>query len=711
MQTREPATRRRPSSSTSFKGGRALVGALILTACGAVVSTPALADGRGFTAHDLVTMARLSDPQPSPDGRSVVYVLRETDLEADRGRTDLWHVPADGSAAPRRLTSHPSGDSHPRWAPDGSAVFFLSSRSGSSQVGRLPMGAGEAQQVTRLPLDVGGFAVSPKGDRLAVSLEVFPDCDDLACTVDRLAAKDGEKHSGMVYDRLFVRHWDTWKDGRRSHLFALPLNRAGVGGEPVDVTAGLDADVPSKPFGGFEEITFTPDGEGLVFTARVAGAEEPWSTNFDLYHAPADGSKPPRRLTDNPAWDTQPTFSPDGGTLAYLAMERPGFEADRYRVVLRSWPDGEDRVLTQGWDRSSGGVQFSADGKTLFTTAGDRGQVRLFAIDVASGKVRELWGEGHVRSPGQVAGDRLVFGLDTLVAPVDLFTLPIAGGETPKRLTEVNAERLEGIAMGGYEQFTFPGWNNETVYGFMVEPANFDSAKRYPVAFLIHGGPQGSFDNDFHYRWNPQVYAGAGYAVVMIDFHGSTGYGQAFTDSITGDWGGKPLEDLQKGWAHAQERYSFLDGDRSCALGASYGGYMINWIAGRWGDTFDCLVNHDGLFNLESMYYSTEELWFPEWEMGGKPWQKPESFNRHNPMRFVQNWKTPMLVIHGALDYRVVDTEGLATFTALQRQGVPSKLLYFPDENHWVLKPANSVQWHDEVLAWLSRWTREPAED
>ncbi|MCG8461819.1 MAG: S9 family peptidase, partial [Holophagales bacterium] len=636
--------------------------------------------------------------------------------------------------------THGSADVSPRWSPDGRHIYFLSSRSGSMQVWRLPLAGGEAQAVTALPLDLGGFTLSPDGKSLAVSMEVFPECPEtsesgsaggregaagssppsiLECTTAELERRAASGETGRVYDRLFVRHWDTWKDGRRSQLFTTSV--PGVGEEPastaVHVSAegdgALDADIPSKPFGGFEEIVWTPDSKGLIFTARVAGAAEPWSTNFDLYHASADGTLPPKRLTENPAWDTQPGFSPDGRTLAYLAMARPGFESDRRVLVLRTFtagaygPElGEPRLLTQEWDRSVGGFFFAADGRTVYATAGDVGKVGLFAIDVETAEVSTVFRNGHVRSPARV-GDRFVFGLDTLVHPVDLFTLPVEpAGAEPRAITRVNRERLAEIEMGAYEQFSFAGWNGETVYGYLVKPAGFRDGERYPVAFLIHGGPQGTFDDDFHYRWNSQVYTGAGYAVVMIDFHGSTGYGQAFTDSITGDWGGKPLEDLQKGWASVLERYPFLDGERACALGASYGGYMINWIAGAWPDAFDCLVNHDGLFDMKGMYFSTEELWFPEWEMGGTPWENPAGYERHDPMSGVDRWQTPMLVIHGALDYRVVDTQGLATFTALQRRGIPSRLLYFPDENHWVLKPQNSKLWHQTVRDWLDRWTR-----
>jgi dipeptidyl aminopeptidase/acylaminoacyl peptidase len=397
-------------------------------------------------------------------------------------------------------------------------------------------------------------------------------------------------------------------------------------------------------------------------------------------------------------------FSPDGTTLAYLAMERAGFESDRLRIVLMDWPDGKPRRLTESWDRSPRSIAWSADGETIWANAAHLGQTALFAVDAGNGEVRTLVERGTVRSMAP-AGERILVSRDDLRSPVELYTVA-ADGSDERPVTKINDARVAAARMGQPEQFTFPGWNDESVHAYVVKPVDFDPDRRYPVAFLIHGGPQGSFGNDFHYRWNPQAYAGAGYAVVMVDFHGSTGYGQSFVDSIRDDWGGKPLVDLQKGLAAALERYPFMDGDRVCALGASYGGYMINWIAGNWPDRFRCLVNHDGNLDERMAYYDTEELWFPEWERGGPPWEVPEAYARNNPVEHVAEWKTPMLVIHGALDYRVVDTQGISTFTALQRRGIPSRLLYFPDENHWVLKPHNSVQWHETVIEWIDDWTK-----
>lgn len=680
--------------------------ALALTAAFPIADVPARADEapHPFTVHDLVAMERISDPQMSPDGRTILFNLRTTDLEANRGRTDLWTVSIDGGA-PRRLTTHEASDSNGRWSQDGKAIYFLSTRSGSSQVWRLSLDGGEPVQITDLPLDVSALEISPADRLLGFSLEVFPDCDTIACTRERLDEVAARPASGRLYESLPVRHWDSWRDGRRNHLFVMPA----AGGEAVDLMKGMDADCPSRPFGGPEDYAFTPDGKSIVFAAKDAGREEAWSTNFDLFLVPVDGSAPPRNVVSRPAWDTHPSYSPDGRTLAYLSMERAGFEADRYRIVLRDRETGGERVLTESWDRSPNEIVWSRDGRTIYSTAQDLGQVALFAIDVASGKPRRIVSKGSNHSPMVGRGGRVVYGKDTLSSPQELYSIaPDGSGET--RITRINDARVAATRMGRAEQFTFAGANGDTVHAYVVEPAELDPKAKYPIAFLIHGGPQGSMANQFHYRWNPQTYSGAGYGAVVIDFHGSTGYGQAFTDAIRGDWGGKPLEDLQKGLEAALAKYPWLDGERVCALGASYGGYMINWIAGNWADRFDCLVSHDGNLDERFAYFATEELWFPEWEHGGPPWENPEGYEKHNPLLHVDKWQTPMLVVHGAKDFRVVETEGLATFTALQRRGIPSQLLYFPDENHWVLKPANSILWHDTVLAWLDRWLKAPAE-
>jgi dipeptidyl aminopeptidase/acylaminoacyl peptidase len=693
---------------------------LLLTVCafGPAGAVPRVSEGadeaKPFTVQDLVRLERISDPAASPDGKRLSYTLRTTDIDANKGRTGVWLLDSlKHNPTAMRLTDIAANANSSAWSADGAFVYFLSNRSGSNQVwrvdarhldtrhGALPP---EAQQITNLPLDVGSFRLSPKGDRLLVSMDVFIDCSDLACTKQRLDAVAHSAAHGVLYDKLFVRHWDTWNDGRRSQLFSIALDATGLAnGTPLNLSAGLDGDVPSKPFGGREDYAFSPDGRQVAFAIRVMPVGEPWSTNFDIYLVPAAGGTPKNLTADNPAWDGQPAFSPDGSQLAYVAMDRPGFEADRFHLVLLDLESGTKKPLTQKWDRSISSFAWAADGKSLFATTDHLGQHPLWSIDAATGRTAAITGDGEVEG-FDVGTKQIYFAHSTLGAPADLYAVGFAGGKA-SQLTHVNQEALAHLKLSPYEQFNFPGWHDENVFGYVMKPVGFKADGKYPVAFVVHGGPQGSMGNIWHWRWNAQTLAGAGYAVVMIDFHGSTGYGQAFTDSISTDWGGKPLEDLQLGLAAALKEYPWLDSDRMCALGGSYGGYMMNWIAGQWPDRFKCIVSHDGIFDTRSMYYSTEELWFAEWEHGGPEYMNPAGYAKYNPVDYVSKWKTPTLVIHSQQDFRVPDTQGISVFTALQRQGIPSELLYFPDENHWVLKPANSIQWYDTTIAWMNRWT------
>lgn len=394
-------------------------------------------------------------------------------------------------------------------------------------------------------------------------------------------------------------------------------------------------------------------------------------------------------------------FSTDGKTLYYRAMKRPGFEADRFGLMAMDVASGKTREIAPTWDRSAGEIVLSEDGSSLYTSADDLGEHPLFKIAIASGEATRLVGEGSVHAP-TLAGNTLAFTRSSLKSGDQVFVSDTQG-QGLRAISQSAAELLPDVQFGDYEQFQFKGWNNDTVHGYVVKPYNYQEGKTYPVAFLIHGGPQGSFGNAWSNRWNPQTYAGQGYAVVMIDFHGSTGYGQEFTDAISQHWGDRPLEDLQKGWAAAQKQYGFLNGDKACALGASYGGYMVYWMAGNWTQPWKCLVDHDGVFDNRTMGYATEELWFSEWENGGTPWQNPAGYEKFNPVLHVDKWKVPMLVIHGQQDFRIPLEQGLAAFTALQRKGIDSKFLYFPDENHWVLKPDNSILWHDTVNGWLKQ--------
>ena len=684
-----------------------ILAAPLLAALAAAAPVHSLSAGEThpFSVQDLLAMERISDPRVSPDGTLVAFVERRTDLAANKGRTDLWLLDLK-SRETRRLTFHEAADTSPRWSADGKAIYFLSTRSGPSQVWRLPLAGGAAEPVTKEPLDVESLEVAPGGRWLLLSMAVLPGRSP-AETKSAAEEKEKTKATGMLFDRLFVRHWDTWNDGTRNHLFAFPL----PGGPAKDLMPKMDADAPPKPFGGLEETSISPDGTTVVFSAKDVGREEAWSTNFDLFLVSSTGVTSPAKLTTNPASDAQPRFSPDGKSLAYLAMARPGYEADRWRIVLRDLASAKERTIDlrtgegKNDDRSPSDLLWSGDGRTLYATAEHLGQKAVFAVDAASGNARIVVGEGTAGDLALLPGGRLLFGMHSLLGPTELYAVSAAGGK-PEKLTGVNDARVAAIRFGTPERFSFTGAHGDTVHGYLVKPVDFDAAKKYPVAFLIHGGPQGSFGNDFHYRWNPQFYAGAGYAAVMVDFHGSTGYGQAFTDAINGDWGGAPYEDLMKGLDAALAKYPFLDGSRVGALGASYGGYMVNWIQGKT-DRFKCLVAHDGNLDERMAYYDTEELWFPEWEHGGVPWDPKSSYGKHNPESLVASWKTPELVVHGSKDYRVVETQGLSVFTALQRKGIPSRLLVFPDENHWVLKPQNSLLWHETVLGWLDRWLKK----
>ena len=693
-----------------------LLSGLLLAAIATIAAAgPAATAPHPFNVHDLLAMDRLSDAQLSPDSAQVAFTVRVTDVEANKGRTDVWVAAVDGSRT-RRLTTSDANDWNARWSADG-RLYFLSTRGGTPQVWRLDPAGGEAEQVTKLDVPVGSFDYVPQCKALLLVLEVYPGLG-LAGTVERDAAEAKKLATGRTYDTLLFRHWDTWEDGKRNHLFLLP---EAPGAQPVDLMPALDADVPTMPFGGLEEVAVAPDGRTVVFTAKlVPGSEAAWSTDYDLYAAPTDGSGTLRCLTEaNPAWDTEPVFTPDGRALWYLAMDRAGYEADRYHWEVMDWASGKTSrfdvtypttELDRPLDLSPHGLKFSADGKAAYFTAGCLGQSPVFRLDPRTRQVTRLVAAGNVTDV-LVARKGLVIGLQHLKSPTELYTLG-ADGRGLKRITDFNGAKLAATRLGEPEQFTFKGWNGETVFAYLVKPYDWTpeaaaAGRKWPVAFLVHGGPQGSFGNDFHYRWNPQTYVGAGFATVAVDFHGSTGYGQAFTDAINHHWGDRPLEDLEKGLDAALAKYTWLDGGRVVAAGASYGGYMINWMAGQpFADRFKAFVCHDGNLDEKMAFYDTEELWFPEWEHGGTPWQEGSDYDAFNPAKFVKNWHVPTLVVHGGLDYRVVDTQGLSTFTALQRRGVPSRLLYFPDENHWVLKPQNSIQWHDEVMDWLTRWTK-----
>lgn len=678
-----------------------------------------------MSAEDLVTLPRLGAPAVNAAGTLAVYSVTITDPGTlKRTPTHYLLDLARPSAAPVPLDFGIRA-SDLAFGADG-AIYFLSSEhtdkavaDAQSRVWRARIGkdgiTGTPEMVTPMTeADIAGFKLAPSGTRIAVWGEVPRTCATFGCTDAKPKHLPGPG-TGRLYDGKdgFVRHWDRWATpGLHNRIFVFPLKDGVATGEGVpadgrDPASGITADTPTMPFGGGEELAFTPDGSALYFTARLANAQEPTSTNLDIYASRLDGAGPALVTPGNAATDTAPVISPDGRLLAWLAMDRATYEADRQSVRLMDLATGSIRNLTQAVDLSFATIAFAADGKSLIATAQKVLDTPAFRIDIATGKVTELnlmaGNEAHIANLVPLPGGGALFTRDSLGGPAELFLSDGMGQARP--LTDIATTRMGQMASIVTRRFSFTGAKGDTVWGQITRLA--DQTGPIPALLYIHGGPQGSFNDSWSGRWNPRVTASQGYAVISVDFHGSTGYGQAFTDAINKDWGGAPLEDLQKGLEAALASDPQIDGTRACAMGASYGGYMVNWIAGQWPDRFRCLVNHNGLFDNRAFAYSTEERWFPRWDFGGSYEEARETHEKWNPVNHVAKWKTPMLVVLGEKDFRVPYTQGLGAFTALQERGIPAQLLVFPDENHWVLNAKNAVQWHNTVFAWLDRWLKQ----
>ncbi len=719
---------------------------------------PALAQAKHpFTFEDMMKLTRVGDPQVSPDGKWVLFSVVDVDLEANTKAPHIWIVPTAGGQE-RQIIADQEAD-RPRWAPDGKRFAFISAKEKGSQVwvADFDSQAGtvsSSREITFLKMEASGELWSPDGKSILFISDVYPECDggpsarEYNCNLGKLDQAEKSKVKAQVFDHLLYRHWNSYKEGKRSHIIVIAAPPSP--GEPDrrnpdlfrDLTPG-DYDAPVFSVGGQDDYAFSPDGQEICYTSNH-DKNPAASTNNDLWIVPvsggAGGSVQAKNITaDNPASDSSPLYSPDGRYIAYRAQQRPGYESDRFRLMLYDRKTGEKRNLTEDFDHWVGTFTWAPDSKAIYFAAEHMSHSIIYAVStLPSAGVDKTLREAPTRAivggfndDLAVApdGKTLVFSRMSISAPTEIYAGDASGSGCPARtgdvdpgkescslnrdwaLTRVNHSLLSQISMAPLEPFSFKGANGDDVEGFLVKPPNFEASKKYPVKFLIHGGPQGAWGDDWSYRWNPELFAAPtsstprGYVVIMINFHGSTGYGQKFIDAINGDWGGAPYEDLMKGLDYAEQHYPFIDKTRECALGASYGGYAINWILGHT-DRFKCLVSHDGMFNAESTWGTTDELWFNDWEFKGTPYDNRAGYQKWSPHQYAKNFKTPTLVIHGQRDYRLDVSEGFQLFTTLQMEGVPSKMLYFPDEGHWVLKPQNSRLWYKTVNDWVDQWTK-----
>jgi len=702
-----------------------LLGLITILGMTATVATAA----RPMQVDDLFKFLRVSDAQISPDGFWIAYVVTKVDLDANKSSSNLWLADVAGKNPPKRLTSTDKKDRHPRWSPDGKRILFESSRSGETQLWTIDIRGGEARQITNLATEASGAIWSADGKNIAFVSAVYPEFAKLPFKESDAANKkkmDEIKASPIkakVFTKLFYRHWDSYVEDKRQHLFVLPFDNNGTEGfaEPRDVTPGdRDAFPTSSTFSSGDDFTFSPDGKYLVFSA-VPEKDEAWSTNMDLCRVSINNTSDKwENLTkENLAADSAPMFSPDGNYLAYRAQKRPGFEADKWEIMIvetnqegtfKSKPFSFTGALKT--DVSVNEFTWAGKDKILFT-ADHLGKVGLFQIlpleDVKAATLIKNQMSGYNSGiSASTDGAKIAFLNASMASPPEVF----AGNadlrlSKPINISKVNETLLTELELPKPESVTLPGAGDTPTQMWILKPPGFDPSKKWPVAFLVHGGPQGAWEDGWSYRWNPQAWAARGYVVALPNPRGSTGFGQKYVDEISGDWGGKCYEDLMKA-ADYVEKLPYVDKDRIGSAGASFGGYMMNWFSVKTS-RFKCLISHCGVYNFESMYTTTEEIWFDEWEHSGPPWGKGgrESYEKFSPHRFAENlakFKTPMLIIHNDLDFRVPISEGTQIFTALQRQGVPSRFVNFPDEGHWVLKPKNSQFWYKEVFTWLEKY-------
>jgi len=656
----------------------------------------AAAQNRTYTIEDLLKVRRVGDPQVSPNGRRVAFTIGDVNFDANRVVNQIYVTSIDGGDV-KQLTSGDRSSSAPRWSPDGKKIAFTT----GSQVWVMDDDGDHKEQVTKISTGAAAPVWSPDGKWIAFTSDVYPDCNNDECNKKRDEQAESSKVKAHIITRLLYKHWDEWRDLKRTHVFVV----SSKGGTARDLTTG-DFDAPPYAAASGFDYAFSPDSTEIAFL-RNPDKVEAISTNSDIYVMPVAGGPAKNITVRNHGYDASPVYTRDGKFILYRSQATAGFEADRWRLMAYNRATGTSVELTRGFDQQVDEMVVSPDGNTIYFTAGDRGKSPIFSIPIGGGVPRRVLGTVFAGSLHLTPDGRtFVFSSSSLSSPAEIYRAN-ADGSGLTALTSVNADLMRRANLKPAEEIEWTGAMGKKVHGYIVKPTNFDPSKKYPLVVLIHGGPQSAWNDNWGYRWNPQVFANAGYVVFTPNPRGSTGYGQQFTNEISGDWGGKVFVDLMNGVADVLRRSPYIDRNRVGAAGASYGGYMINWILGHNNDPrvrFKVLVSHDGVYNLESMYGATEELWFPEWEFKGTPWTNPAMYARWSPHKFAQNFNTPILIIHSELDYRVPLGEGMQLFTAVQRKGIDSKFLSFPDEGHWVLKPQNSQLWYHTVLDWLDKY-------
>ncbi len=664
------------------------------------LATGLAAQKQPFDVNALLKIARIGEPALSPDGKTVAFTAQSIDLNQNTKPKQVYTVPVLGGV-PRQITTDGDDNERPEWSPDSTHIAYISNRSGSAQVWTMNADGSAARQITNLSTEAGGVLFSPDGKKLVFTSEVYPDCPDDACNKTRLDAEKNNPVKARSYTTLLYRHWTAWQTKRRSHLMSVDAD----GGAVKDLTPG-DRDVPPFSLGGPDDYAIAPDSKEVCFSMN-ADPSPALSTNSDLFVVSINGGDS-KKITLNPGADTSPQYSPDGKWLAYRSQARGGYESDRWRLMVLERATGKVNILSETLDRSVESFKWSPDSNALFFTAIDRGRQSIQMIPAQGGASRIIVGGPFFYDDMQFSADgkTMIYSGQSGSAPTELYRASSSGGASIP-LTHLNDTLLSGYTLTPLEEFWVDSADKTRIQSFVVKPPNFDSTRRYPVLMLIHGGPEGEWGESWTYRWNAQVFASAGYVVVMPNPRGSYGYGQKFTEDIKDDWGGKPFDDIMAVTDYAAA-LPYTDSNRMAAAGGSYGGYMIDWMLGHT-QRFKALISHAGVYDLRSEFGATEELWFPLWEFGGTPWDNPDSYSKWSPSYYVKDFHTPTLVIHGELDFRVPYTQGLQLFTALQLQKVPSKLLEFPDEGHWILKPQNSVLWYNSFLDWIGEWTKSSA--